>query len=149
MWQKLTWMLFGQKSTGAALRKLWGCWFISGRMRRILFEILSTSLPPAISLSLWPPPSLRPLSKHSHTHTGGDKSHCEPGQFPVLMTSCLQTHRTVLQGSWSLTPSHSVCLSLVSYPYIQTTFDLMNVQFSWKLKMDGARLGTLCCNNTN
>lgn len=114
MWQKLTWMLFRQKSTREVLRKLWGCWFISGSMQSVSFEILSTSLCLSLSLSPFgPPPSLHlhphppPLWKHRHTPK--DKSLCEPGQFPALMTSCLQTRWTVSQGSWSLTPSH--CLS--------------------------------------
>lgn len=85
-----------------------------------IWNFINLSFPLSLFLSD-PPISLHPPPQ---THTETDKSFCEPGQFPALMTSCLQTRRTVSQGSWSLTPSHclfkSCILSLYSndlWPY--------------------------------
>lgn len=91
-----------------------------------IWNFINLNPPPSLHLplSLFLAPTLTPPPSQN-THTEGDKSHCEPSQFPVLMTSCLQTRWTVSQGSWSLTPSHAVCRSLISYPSIQKTFDLM------------------------
>lgn len=140
MWQKLTWMLFGQNSTWAVLRKA---------VRALIYQwkyaecfIWNFIKPPPLSLfpSLWPPPSL-----HLHfqnTYTKGDKSHCEPGRFPVLMTSCLQTHWNSVAG---VMVAHTLTLAL-SEPYILSRYsnDLWSkwsVQFGWTLKMDVAALG--------
>ena len=129
MWLKLTWMLFAQKkcegSSEKTVRALIYQWKY---VKCFIWNVINLS--PLLSLLSSPSLSLRPaLETHTHTHTNthteGDKSHCEPGPFPVLMTSCLQTRRAVSQGSWSLTPSRSVCLSLISYPSIQMTFGLM------------------------
>lgn len=49
------------------------------------------------------------------TPTRGDKSHCEPGQSPVLMASCLQTCWAVSQGSRSLAPSRSESYIILLY----------------------------------
>lgn len=97
---------------------------------------------PPLSLfpSLWPQPSLR--LHFQNTHTKGDKSHCEPGRFPVLMTSCLQTHWNSVAG---VMVAHTLTLAL-SEPYILSRYsnDLWSkwsVQFGWTLKMDVAALG--------
>lgn len=140
---KLTWMLFGQKSTRAVLRKLWGCWFISGSMQSVLFGFLSTSPSPP-SLSLHPP---TPLS--FHTQRRRQKSLWVwpvPSVNDILFTNTLEQCR---RGHGHSHPHTPVCLSLISYPSIQMTFDLMKRSTWLPLEKQKWALEKGCCSLGN
>lgn len=142
MWQKLTWMLFRQKSTREVLRKLWGCWFISGSMQSVLFEILSTSL--SLSPS-GPPPSLHPPtpSGNTDTHRRRQKSLWAwpvPSVNDILFTNTLNSVAGVMVA-------HTLALSvwgLYLIPLFKWPLTSWGSQFGWILRMNGAHLATLC-----
>lgn len=123
MWQKLTWMLLDRKNVQGSSQDTVRVLIYQWRYATcFIWNFIKLSLSP-LSLFLTLTHSPTP-SEHRHTLM---ESLCEPGQFPVLMTSCLQTQWTVSQGSWSLTPSHRLSEACVLSLYSNDLWPNMTV----------------------